>query len=60
VSRVGDAVLLEPIGPNTEFDAEAFFARIDALSGGIPFPNVSDEDLRPDLDEVVDFDGSAS
>lgn len=56
VSRVGDAVLLEPIDKDKAFDAEAFFARIDALSGGAAFPYVTDEDLRPDLDEEVSFD----
>ena len=33
VSRVGDAVLLEPIDDKKPFDAEAFWARIDALGG---------------------------
>jgi antitoxin VapB len=56
VSRVGDAVLLEPIDSEKAFDSDAFFARIDALSGGVPFPDVTDEDLRPELDDEVDFD----
>lgn len=56
VSRVGDAVLLEPINPSKTFDAEAFFAKIDALSGGAEIPYVTDEDLRPELDEEPNFD----
>jgi antitoxin VapB len=55
VSRVGDAVLLEPIDDKKPFDAEAFWARIDAL-GGRNFPEVTDEDLRPDLDDDPVFD----
>ncbi len=57
VSRVGDAVLLEPIGKEAPFASDAFWARIDALQGGEPFPEVTDDDLRPDLDDEVDFDG---
>ena len=55
VSRVGDAVLLEPIEDKKPFDAEAFWARIDAL-GGRDFPEVTDDDLRPDLDDDPVFD----
>ncbi len=57
VSRVGDAVLLEPITKEAPFNSDAFWARIDALSGGAEFPYVTDEDLRPELDDEVDFDG---
>jgi antitoxin VapB len=56
VSRVGNAVLLEPIDPKKPFDSEAFFAKLDALSGGVPFPDVTDEDLHPELDEIPNFD----
>ena len=56
VSRVGDAVLLEPLGADKPFDPPAFWAKIDALLGGDPFPDVTDDDLRPDLDGDVDFD----
>jgi antitoxin VapB len=56
VSRVGDAVLLEPISKKAPFDSEAFWARIDALSGGAEFPYVTDDDLRPELDGEVNFD----
>ena len=56
VSRVGDAVLLEPIDNSNIFDAEAFWAGIDALSDGVPFPDVTDEDVHPELDGNVQFD----
>jgi antitoxin VapB len=55
VTRVGDAVLLEPIDDKKPFDAEAFWAKIDAL-GGRNFPEVTDADLRPDLDDDPVFD----
>ena len=55
VTRVGNAVLLEPIEGQNPFDAEAFWAMIDAL-GGRYFPEVSDDDLHPDLDDDVSFD----
>jgi len=54
VSRQGDKVILEPM-EKKPFDAEALWAKIDALGGG-DFPEVSDEDLRPDLDAEVSFD----
>ncbi len=56
VTRVGNAVLLEPIDEKKPFDAEAFWAKIDALLAGEPFPDVNDDDLRPELDDVVVFD----
>lgn len=56
VSRVGDAVLLEPIDELKPFDAAAFWAKIDALRGGEPFPEVTDDDLHPELDDKVQFD----
>jgi antitoxin VapB len=55
VRRVGNAVLLEPIDDKKPFDAEAFWAKIDAL-GGRDFPEVTDDDLRPDLDDDPVFD----
>ena len=55
VRRVGNAVLLEPIEDKKPFDAEAFWARIDAL-GGRDFVEVTDDDLRPDLDDDPVFD----
>jgi antitoxin VapB len=55
VRRVGNAVLLEPIDDRKPFDAEAFWAKIDAL-GGRNFPEVTDDDLRPDLDDDPVFD----
>ncbi len=56
VTRVGDAVLLEPIDERKPFDAEALWARIDALRGGADFPEASDDDLRPALDEEIEFE----
>ena len=56
VSRVGDAVLLEPISKKAPFDSEAFWARIDVLSGGAEILHITDNDMRPDLDDEVDFD----
>ena len=56
VSRVGDAVLLEPIVEENPFNSEDFWAKIDALVGDEPFPEAADDDLRPELDEEVDFD----
>jgi len=57
VSRIGGAVLLEPIDHDLSYDAEAFWAKIDCLLGGESFPEITDDDLRPDLDGDVDFDG---
>lgn len=56
VTRVGDAVLLEPIDAEGAFDAEAFWARIDALRGDVDFPEITDDDLRPELDDDAKFD----
>ncbi len=53
VSKVGGKVILEPI-EKPPFDAKAFWAKIDALGGD--FPEVGDDDLRPDLDDDVSFD----
>ena len=50
VTRVGNAVLLEPIDAETQFDADAFWAKLDALGArdflpeGIP----DDPPLEPD------------
>jgi antitoxin VapB len=55
VSKVGDAVLLEPIVEARPFDAKAFWAKIDAL-GDRNFPDIRDDDLRPDLDDDVSLD----
>jgi antitoxin VapB len=54
VSRQGDKVILEPL-KRKPFDAEAFWARLDAL-GARDFPDVADEDLRPELDDKPSFD----
>jgi len=55
VTRVGDAVLLEPIDAQTPFDAEAFWAKLDALGArdflpdGLPDdPPVREEDFSLD------------
>ena len=53
VSREGEKIILEPM-ETPPFDAEAFWARIDAF-GAHDFPEVTDEDLRPDLDDVPSF-----
>jgi antitoxin VapB len=53
VSKVGDKVILEPI-EKPPFDPKTFWAKIDALGGD--FPEVSDDDLRPELDDDVSFD----
>ena len=57
VSKVGDKVILEPMEPieDKPFDAKAFWAEIDALRGG-DFPEITDDDLRPDLDDNISFD----
>ena len=55
VTKVGDAVLLEPIEEARPFDAKAFWAKIDAL-GDRAFPDIRDDDLRPDLDDDVSLD----
>ena len=56
VSRLGDAVLLEPITNEQPFNSEAFWAKIDALRGDADFPTIPDDDLHPELDELPDFD----
>ena len=55
VTKVGDAVLLEPIAEARSFDAKAFWAKIDALGDRI-FPDIRDDDLGPDLDDDVSLD----
>ena len=55
VTRVGDAVLLEAIDDTKPFDAEAFWAKLDAL-GARDFPEIDDADLRPDLNAEMRFD----
>jgi antitoxin VapB len=54
VTKVGNKVILEPM-EKKPFDAKAFWARIDAL-GDKPFPNVDDDDLKPELDDDISFD----
>ncbi|WP_047307542.1 antitoxin [Rhodopseudomonas palustris] len=54
VSRQGDKVILEPL-KRKPFDAEAFWAKLDAL-GARDFPDLTDDDLRPDLDDKPSFD----
>jgi antitoxin VapB len=50
VTRVGDAVLLEPIDDQKSFDGAAFLARIDALGGRdfLPEGLPDDPPLAPD------------
>jgi antitoxin VapB len=54
VSKVGNKVILEPM-EEKPFDAQAFWAEIDVL-GGRDFPEIRDDDLRPELDDGVSFD----
>jgi antitoxin VapB len=54
VSKMGDKVVLEPM-ERPPFDAKKFWAEIDAI-GDRSFPDVRDEDLRPELDDDVSFD----
>jgi antitoxin VapB len=54
VSKVGNKVILEPM-EEKPFDARAFWAEIDAL-GGRDFPEIRDDDLRPEFDDGVSFD----
>ena len=54
VSKVGDKVILEPL-EKPRYDPKAFWARIDAL-GGRDFPEVNDDDLRPEVDDAAAFD----
>ena len=48
-------MLQEPIAETTRFDAKAFWAKIDALGDRI-FPDIRDDDLRPDLNDGVSLD----
>jgi len=54
VSRDGDEVILEPL-EKPAFDSKAFWAKLDAL-GPPGFPEVADDDLRPELDDDPSFD----
>lgn len=54
VTRQGDKVILEPM-EKKPFDPVTWRARLDAL-GARDFPDVTDNDLRPDLDDDVSFD----
>jgi len=55
VSRIGDAVLLEPLDEGCDFDAEALWAKIDALADH-DFPAPVEDDLRADLDQIAVFE----
>ena len=48
VTKIGDAVLLEPLEEQKPFHADAFWAKLDAL-GARDFPDIGDDDLRHDL-----------
>lgn len=54
VSRIGDKVILEPI-EETTFDPAKFWTSLDALREG-DFPEVRDDDLRPERDTDISFD----
>jgi len=50
VSRQGDKVILEPMGERPAFDAEAFWATIDALGDQELFPDGPPDDPPPTAD----------
>jgi len=54
VSRIGDKVILEPLDA-TVFDPQKFWTSLDALRQG-DFPEVNDDDLRPERDADISFD----
>jgi antitoxin VapB len=54
VSRQGNRVILEPLEAAPD-DPAAFWAAIDAVAGG-DFPEMWDDDLRPELDDSPSFD----
>jgi antitoxin VapB len=54
ISKVGDKVILEPLPPKP-FDADALWAKLDGL-GARDFPDVTRDDLRPNLDDDPSFD----
>ena len=56
VSKVGDKVILEPIHDKPPFDAQAFWAKIDALGGEDLFCDGPPEDppASPDPREFFD------
>ena len=55
VRKVGEAVLLEPIVEGKAYDSKTFWATIDAI-GDRQFPDLRNDDLRPELDGDVSFD----
>jgi antitoxin VapB len=54
VSRAGDKVILETMD-KVAFDYGSWRARLDAL-GARDFPEVTEDDLRPELDDVASFE----
>ena len=54
VSRLGGKVILEPM-EKPPFDAARFWANLDSYQA-YDFPEVKDDDLRPNLDSTVSFD----
>ena len=55
VTRVGDAVLLEPIDEQRPFDAEAFWAKLDALGARDFLPDgLPDDPPPPEVDFSLD------
>jgi antitoxin VapB len=51
VTRVGDAVLLEPIDEQRPFDVEAFWAKLDALGARDFLPDGVPDDAPPPQEE---------
>lgn len=56
VSRIGDKVVLEPMEIRKPFDAEAFWAKLDAMGGGDFFPDGPPDDppSKPDPRKFFD------
>jgi hypothetical protein len=52
VTRVGDAVLLEPIEEQKPFDADAFWAKLDALGARNFLPEGLPDDAPLEPDEI--------
>ncbi len=52
VTRVGNAVLLEPIEEQASFDADAFWAKLDALGARDFLPEGLTDDPPPEPDDI--------
>ncbi len=54
ISRVGDAILLEPV--KEKFDVEAWYARLDALGARDFLPDGLPDDPPVEPDDSINFD----